>query len=180
MIQGDVFPVVDQFLAQYPEYHLFISGHSLDGATSAIAGLELQLEGYNPVVVTLAGPKFANAAQSAFVDQEYNTQSYYNAYTAGKLQRSETGYWRVAAVDDFVPVGPPGPLFTQSGLEFKLLTNAPLPQPNNDVWFKGHYTYKSIFAEFNPEGLFDWLHYAEHMGYIVDQTLRTVLEVAQL
>lgn len=170
--KDEVFPVVDGLLAQYPNYRLYITGHSLGGATAYLSGLEFQMAGYNPLVVTLAGPKSGDAAMSAFADKAFDTASYYDSYAEGSIQELSTGYWRMTAVRDYVPLVPPGPSYTQAGLEFRLLASSPLPQPNNDVWYKGHYSYQSIFEDFtlNSSSLLDILHFNDHVSYLVSQS----------
>ncbi|RDH32025.1 putative actin-related protein 2/3 complex subunit 1A [Aspergillus welwitschiae] len=80
---------------QYPDYKLVLVGHSLGGAVAALAGIEMQLRGWEPTVTTFGEPKVGNRAFADFL---------------GKIFRlDENSAWRfrrVTHVYDPVPLLP--------------------------------------------------------------------------
>ncbi|KAL4783485.1 Alpha/Beta hydrolase protein [Aspergillus varians] len=82
---------------QYPDYTLTLVGHSLGGAVAALAGTEMQLRGWNPVVTTFGEPRVGNKAFVAYLDTIFH------------LDSDEARDWkfrRVTHVNDPVPLVP--------------------------------------------------------------------------
>ncbi|KAJ9212246.1 hypothetical protein DTO166G4_6190 [Paecilomyces variotii] len=67
-----VIPHVKDALAQYPDYKVVLVGHSLGGAVAALAGLEMQVRGWNPQVTTFGEPRIGNEALASFLDEKFN------------------------------------------------------------------------------------------------------------
>ncbi|KAL4808564.1 Alpha/Beta hydrolase protein [Aspergillus unguis] len=60
---------------QYPDYTLTLVGHSLGGAVAALAGTEMQLRGWDPVVTTFGEPRVGNKAFVEYLDTVFHLDS---------------------------------------------------------------------------------------------------------
>ncbi|RCK59381.1 hypothetical protein Cantr_07059 [Candida viswanathii] len=58
---------------EYPDYQFLIIGHSLGAALTMLSGIEFQLLGYDPLVVTYGGPKVGNQEFADFTDNLFDT-----------------------------------------------------------------------------------------------------------
>lgn len=67
-------PVAEQ-LAQYPDYQLLITGHSMGGALATLLGLSYQNLGKSPLVITFGQPRVGNPAFANFVDTVFSPLS---------------------------------------------------------------------------------------------------------
>jgi pimeloyl-ACP methyl ester carboxylesterase len=86
----------------YPEYELNLVGHSLGGAVAALAALDLQGHGFDPVVTTFGEPRVGNKGLVEFLDKRFNLTS------TVELDEDDTKmrYRRVTHVNDPVPLLP--------------------------------------------------------------------------
>jgi triacylglycerol lipase len=98
-----ILPLVLQALQSHPDYEVTLVGHSLGGAVATLAGLEMRLKGWDPLVTTFGAPMVGNAAFATFLD---------GAFEIGKFSRGgvedveESRIRRVTHVDDPVPLLP--------------------------------------------------------------------------
>lgn len=81
---------------QYPDYTIHLVGHSLGGAVAALAGLELEIKGFSPVVTTFGEPRIGNSHLRDYLDTMFSLEK------PDKKQR----YRRVTHVDDPIPLLP--------------------------------------------------------------------------
>ena len=81
---------------KYPQYTVHLVGHSLGGAVAALAGLELEVKGYDPVVTTFGEPRIGNSHLRDYLDMVFDLD------TPLEAQR----YRRITHVDDPVPLLP--------------------------------------------------------------------------
>lgn len=85
----------------HPGYTIHLVGHSLGGAVAALAGLELDVKGFSPVVTTFGEPKIGNVGLARYLDDVFGLGG------KGNGQDSEMRrYRRVTHVDDPVPLLP--------------------------------------------------------------------------
>lgn len=89
-----IIPHVEQAMESYPDYKLVLVGHSLGGAVAAIAALEFQARGFDPVVTTFGEPRLGNKALSQFIDQQFNLNA---------TSLDDAKFRRVTHIDDPVP-----------------------------------------------------------------------------
>jgi hypothetical protein len=82
--------------ARYPDYDLVLVGHSLGGAVAALAGVEMQLRGWDPQVTTFGEPRIGNQAFVEFLDQIFDLDSF----------APDPRFRRVTHVNDPVPLLP--------------------------------------------------------------------------
>nr|CDX09923.1 lipase [Yarrowia yakushimensis] len=61
-------PKLDSVIAQYPNYQIAVTGHSLGGAAALLFGINLKVNGHDPLVVTLGQPIVGNAGFANWVD----------------------------------------------------------------------------------------------------------------
>ncbi|KAG5361975.1 putative lipase [Yarrowia sp. C11] len=60
---------LDSVIAQYPDYQIAVTGHSLGGAAALLFGINLKVNGHDPLVVTLGQPIVGNAGFANWVDR---------------------------------------------------------------------------------------------------------------
>ena len=60
---------------------ILIIGHSLGAAFTTLSGIEFQLLGYDPLVVTYGGPKVGNQEFADFTDRLFDTEEVANCIT---------------------------------------------------------------------------------------------------
>nr|CDX09919.1 lipase [Yarrowia phangngaensis] len=62
-------PVLDSAVNKYPDYKVAVTGHSLGGATALLLGINLKVNGYDPLVITYGQPLVGNAGFANWVDK---------------------------------------------------------------------------------------------------------------
>ncbi|RHZ68853.1 hypothetical protein CDV55_106862 [Aspergillus turcosus] len=82
--------------ARYPDYNLVLVGHSLGGAVAALAGVEMQLRGWDPQVTTFGEPRIGNKAFVRFLDRIFDLDGF----------AQDPRFRRVTHVNDPVPLLP--------------------------------------------------------------------------
>ncbi|KAJ6135999.1 hypothetical protein N7512_001159 [Penicillium capsulatum] len=95
---------VSAALAQYPDYKVTLVGHSLGGAVAALAGLEMQLKGWNPTVTTFGEPMVGNEPFAEYLDKRFRMGS--GSLTDDPDNAPHHRFRRVTHVDDPVPLLP--------------------------------------------------------------------------
>ncbi|RHZ62672.1 lipase family protein [Aspergillus thermomutatus] len=89
--------------ARYPDYDLILVGHSLGGAVAALAGVEMQLRGWDPQVTTFGEPRIGNKALVGFLDRIFDL----DGLREGKgADARDPRFRRVTHVNDPVPLLP--------------------------------------------------------------------------
>ncbi|KAK6463381.1 triacylglycerol lipase precursor [Scheffersomyces coipomensis] len=125
----------------YPDYKLIVVGHSLGGALATLTGLEFQLLGYNPLVVTYGCPKLGNNYFVDFMNGIFDSRG-----VADKIfseQRFDSGLIRVVHVGDPVVSLPPGRFFKHAGFQY-FISKKDLPHLPKDLVRVGITTKRSI------------------------------------
>jgi len=90
---------------RYPKYRVDLVGHSLGGAVAALAGLELNSLGWEPVVTTFGEPKVGNSGLRNYVDGVFDLPSeHISGHAMVPLHSGR--YRRITHVDDPVPLLP--------------------------------------------------------------------------
>lgn len=177
-----VFPQLLDYVKKYPDYNVVVTGHSLGGALSHVAGLELKALGIDPLVMSIAGPKIGDEDLAAYTDRLFDTPSFAKDFKAGNIKELVKGFWRLVTVNDYVPLIPPGQIWWHGGLEFEITQNDHLPQPISDVVYTGEYHYNSFLEAFSPQllDLIDFVHFRQHISYLQLQAICpiTILENA--
>nr|CAC15040.1 triacylglycerol lipase [Nakazawaea ernobii] len=139
----EVFPFVKELKeGNYSDYQVVTTGHSLGGALTTLAGIEFLLMGYDPLVISLAGPKAANDKLAEYINNIFDTDSVISDIVAGKDVISGA-YLRAVHSGDVVPLLPPTSYFWHAGAEF-FIDKFALPFPKSVVYFRGDYDYETI------------------------------------
>ncbi|KAL4875572.1 Alpha/Beta hydrolase protein [Aspergillus karnatakaensis] len=119
-----VLETIEAVRDQYPGYALTLVGHSLGGAVAALAGTEMQLRGWNPVVTTFGEPRVGNKAFVEYLDKVF------------QLDSNDARDWkfrRLTHVNDPVPLVP----LTEWGYEMHggeiYISRVELPFSVNDI-----------------------------------------------
>lgn len=92
-----VIPPVKRARETYPNYNLHLVGHSLGGAVAALAGLEFEIQGFNPTVTTFGEPRIGNSGLRTYLDDVFELHG---------VVPLQGRYRRVTHVDDPVPLLP--------------------------------------------------------------------------
>ncbi|PGH07624.1 hypothetical protein GX51_01633 [Blastomyces parvus] len=114
-----------QTMVKYPDYQLVLVGHSLGGAVAALAGLEFQVQGWQPQVTTFGEPRVGNQGLVEYIDAVFHlnksslSSSGYDRATSSdfkhitksnnsteKKQKKTSSYRRVTHANDPVPLLP--------------------------------------------------------------------------
>ncbi|ODV63620.1 lipase family protein [Ascoidea rubescens DSM 1968] len=156
----------DQFLNEmlqlhdlYPNYQVIITGHSLGGALANLIGFEFQLlNNWNPLVVSFASPKIGNKNLNNEIDLKFNSLNNFkklnnpkfilnsNSNSNSNLNPNSTFdsnmLIRVVHDGDYIPKVPINPLYTHSGIEFRIIKKN-LPHLYQDVLLVDKINYKT-------------------------------------
>ncbi|KAJ5157541.1 Lipase A [Penicillium canariense] len=97
-----VLPHVLNALEAHPDYEIMLVGHSLGGAVATLAGLEMRLKGWDPLVTTFGSPMVGNAEFATFLDAAFLIGNYSSPTDEPEAQRMR----RITHVDDPVPLLP--------------------------------------------------------------------------
>lgn len=164
---SDVFPLVQQLKMLNMDYNILLTGHSMGGAMANLAGIEFKLQGWNPLVVSLAGPKVGNKAMADFTDEIFQTDLLDKQFRNGSISKLQTGFWRVVQQQDYVPLIPPGKDYSHAGLEFVIKEVKPLPPLENLLVYLGLYKYEALVKSisWNKVVFFDIFHVYQHLHY---------------
>ncbi|EGW30747.1 uncharacterized protein SPAPADRAFT_142576 [Spathaspora passalidarum NRRL Y-27907] len=119
--------------SKYPDFQFLVVGHSLGAALTVLCGIEFQLLGYDPLVVTFGGPKVGNQQFADFVDYLFDTEEVVREISATK--DFTRGYIRVVHKRDIVPSLPPYP-FVHAGFEY-FINARQLPHTEEDLERRG-------------------------------------------
>ncbi|AQZ17048.1 YJR107W [Zygosaccharomyces parabailii] len=162
---------IEHIFSKYPKYRLVITGHSLGAALASIAGIELKLRGYNPVVVTYANPLMFNSQMKEWVDDLFETESVDKHCRQHRRLDLRKGYFRVVHNEDYIPMVPPN--YKEAGIEI-FIKKKEVPHEITDLEYRGT---KGYYDEpDSEEDLYvksallengDWLHRKEHCSYFI-------------
>ncbi|EGV60148.1 triacylglycerol lipase precursor [Yamadazyma tenuis ATCC 10573] len=143
-----VIAAVSELKQQLEDYELVVLGHSLGGAFALLSGIEFQLLGYNPLVVTFASPRVGNKKMMRYVDKIFNSEKI--QILSQKQKQMSKGFIRVVHKHDIVPMLPPSRIsYVHGGVEY-LITSTKLPHLPKDIQRVGVYNYddsKSVSAD---------------------------------
>lgn len=98
-----ILPRIQAARELYPDYEVSLVGHSLGGAVAALAGLEMQLKGWNLTVTTFGEPMIGNSEFAKYLDEQFSLNSPYQS-TNGIFSAHQ--FRRVTHVDDPIPLLP--------------------------------------------------------------------------
>ncbi|GMG19258.1 unnamed protein product [Ambrosiozyma monospora] len=133
--------VIKGLKAEYPDYSVLVTGHSLGGALASLTGVELYLMGFDPTVVAYASPKVFNEEMADWVDRVFNTDQYLSDLDAGKVHQIPKGtFSRVTHTKDIVPCAPLAAMgYYHAGVDY-YITKEDLPQAISDVEIRGKFS----------------------------------------
>ncbi|KAG5359197.1 putative lipase [Yarrowia sp. C11] len=62
-------PQLQQHLDSYPEYQLYVTGHSLGAAMALLGATSIKLKGYDPILINYGQPRVGNKAFSDYISK---------------------------------------------------------------------------------------------------------------
>lgn len=107
-----IFPYLQAARKQHPDYDLVLVGHSLGGAVAALAGLEMQLRGWNPQVTTFGEPRVGNDALASYFNKNFDdiansTSGFHEMRNiSNKFPDQKQRYRRVTHANDLISLLP--------------------------------------------------------------------------
>jgi hypothetical protein len=104
--RSHILPHLEAARFKFPGYQLHLVGHSLGGAVAALAGLEMDTQGWNPIVTTFGEPRVGNTGLRRFIDQTFGLPFGKSSRDNSRGSSEELRYRRVTHVDDPVPLLP--------------------------------------------------------------------------
>ncbi|KAK6454792.1 triacylglycerol lipase precursor [Scheffersomyces xylosifermentans] len=140
---GGVLNKVSAVKKAHPTYQLVLSGHSLGAALALLSGIEFNLMGYQPLIITYAGSKVGNGNFVDFTNRLMD--NYTNKLAISSSNDFKSGYVRVVHKLDIVPSLPPSPLFKHGGFEY-YIDKRSLPHTPSDIERRG-----DDFSTFNTK-----------------------------
>lgn len=159
---------VIQMKEEHPDYKLVVVGHSLGAALTLLSGIEFQLLGYEPLVVSYASPRVGNTGLITFADKVFNTKEVIADIDA--TSDFDKGYIRIVHKNDLIPSLPPTPLFEQCGYEY-YINKRELPHGPSTIERRGsNYFDDSVVSEATISNKNNWpsfLRKYEHTNYLV-------------
>ncbi|CUS24759.1 LAQU0S19e00980g1_1 [Lachancea quebecensis] len=133
-LSSQFFDRIEGIFQAFPNYNLVVTGHSLGAAVASLAGIELKLRGYEPLLLTYASPNFFNGALRAWVDELFETKRIHDlSLEEGKVMFRK-GYFRVVHNQDYITMVPP--FYEPAGLEI-FINNPCLPHKHEDLEYRG-------------------------------------------
>lgn len=99
-----ILPTVLEALIAHPDYEITLVGHSLGGAVATLAGLEMRLKGWDPLVTTFGAPMVGNAEFASFLDAAFQIGNFSSTRAGDDPETARIR--RVTHVDDPVPLLP--------------------------------------------------------------------------
>lgn len=162
--RSEILETISATRDQYPDYKLELVGYSLGGAVAALAGAELQLRGWDPLVTTLGEPRVGNKAFNEFLNALF------------QLNVDDVDAWKFRKVThayDLVPLIP----FSEWGYEMHAgeiyISRVDLPFSVADVIYcRGAYDKECISGDKTSASLLRPLH---QMKFFEDETEQQVL-----
>lgn len=127
--RDDVLPHLKQLHQQYPDYPLYLIGHSLGGAVAALAALELKvIFGWDNIVVTTFGePRVGNEGFVKYLNTVFELNK-------GSKPVEEQIYRRLTHVDDPVPLLPLSEWGYKSHAGEIFISKPDLPPEPSDIY----------------------------------------------
>lgn len=102
----------------YSDYEIIVTGHSLGGGYALLMGIELQLLGYKPSVITYGGLRMGNDDFNKWVNNLFAVESSSAKVGAGEYVTNT--FIRVVQQHDIVPYLPPGNDYGHAGIQFQI------------------------------------------------------------
>lgn len=128
----------------YSDYKLAVVGHSLGGALAVLSGIELQLMGHNPLVISYASPKVGNKYMAEYIDRIFHTSQV--AKYIEKNRDFNMGYIRVVHKGDMIPKLPPTTMYQHCGFEYTI-NKKRFPHTPGDVEARGISSFDDPLAD---------------------------------
>ncbi|AGO13451.1 AaceriACL114Wp [[Ashbya] aceris (nom. inval.)] len=123
---NEIYGTLSKVIQQHPDYEVVVTGHSLGGGYAYLMGLELQLLGHKPHVITYAGLRMGNVDLNRWYDKVFD-----NVKKAEELKNGgnpRNAYIRLVQTRDIVPLVPTGPIYTHAGILFTITdVNSDIP-----------------------------------------------------
>ncbi|SCU84389.1 LADA_0D01442g1_1 [Lachancea dasiensis] len=176
-LSSKFFEKIESIFETHPGYELVVIGHSLGAAVASLAGIELRLRGYEPLVLTYASPKIFSSKLRAWVDELFETDEIHERSLREEKVMFRQGFFRVVHDEDYITMVPP--FYEPAGLE--IFINYPhLPPRREHLEYHGP---SNNLVSVDTQSLFSttgrgqghrllgpletWLHMYEHRAYFI-------------
>lgn len=125
----NVLPTLKPLVLQYPDYPIYLVGHSLGGAVAALAALEMKiiLDWSNVVVTTFGEPRTGNGGFVRYLDAVFDLRN-------NDTNPEDWTYRRLTHVDDPVPLLPLHEWGYRSHAGEIFISKSDLAPAPGDIW----------------------------------------------
>lgn len=125
----DVLPTLKLLVSQYPDYPIYLIGHSLGGAVAALAALEMKviLDWHNITVTTFGEPRVGNGGFVRYLDTTFGLNN-------NETDPEDWTYRRLTHVDDPVPLLPLHDWGYRSHAGEIFISKSDLAPAPEDIW----------------------------------------------
>ncbi|AGO11515.1 AaceriAER454Cp [[Ashbya] aceris (nom. inval.)] len=149
----------------HPDYEVIVTGHSLGGGYTYLMGIELQLLGYKPLVVSYGALRMGGTDMNNWVDSLFHSEEVAKRVNNNEAPRN--AFYRVVQEYDLVPLVPPGPAYNHAGVQFTIRDDSSFWAPRSSVTFEGAKPpLKEILTNILLSGrLLDLLRTISHLKY---------------
>ncbi|EAZ63889.1 triacylglycerol lipase precursor [Scheffersomyces stipitis CBS 6054] len=168
-----IYKFINSLKKKHPDYQVVLSGHSLGAALAVLTGIEFQLMGHDPLIVTYAGPKLGNDKFAEFTNKIFQTTV--KAESIDSTHDFQSGLIRIVHYLDIVPSLPPSPYFKHAGYEY-YIDKSKLPHEPSNLQRPGVQSQLDIQKRAAPGGISlgklwpEWFGKYEHTHYFIKVT----------
>ncbi|AGO11517.1 AaceriAER452Cp [[Ashbya] aceris (nom. inval.)] len=176
----DIYSVFKPLHAKNPDYEVIVTGLSLGGGYAYLMGIEMQVLGYKPHVTTFGSLRMGNKDLNNWVDELFQSEEIAKKVNNNEAPRN--AFYRVVQEADIVPLVPPGPIFTQSGVQFTVRNETNWHPTKADLTFEGAKPrLREIVSDILLNGrIFDLLRVWVHINYLRRMTLPCLPDSASI
>lgn len=131
---------IDAMCSNFSDYKTIVIGHSLGGAVSQLIGIELDLLGYRPLILSWGSPRVGNTKFVNYLDGMFDPNISYSKIQEGIL----FGNIRHEHKGDIVPYTPP-PSYQHGGLKIYINKVDTSPSSSEIIVYSPHYKRNSSY-----------------------------------
>ncbi|AMD18678.1 HBL224Wp [Eremothecium sinecaudum] len=135
IFHDEVLKAVTDLHNQHPDFELIVAGHSLGGGYALIMGIEFQLLGFKPSVLTYGALRIGNKEMNQWINSIFKAEEALSRINNGENYYNT--FLRVVQTKDLVPLLPPGGSYGHAGILFTIKDASTFNPPMKNVRLDG-------------------------------------------